>query len=302
MSTLPPVAALRALEAVVRTGSVGGAASALGRTHGAVSKHLRTLQEHAAIPLFSKKGTGLAPTAAALELAQAVRKSMDELGSAYERIIGEARSPVLHIACSATFAMRWLVPHMTRFANRHPDVRLRLSMTSAGDRHDERDADFVIFWDHTAYPPADQGRAIRVGDARFMVVARPDYPVVRETATALHAQCRIDHDFTARAWELWSHQSGLRLLAEKTASFPHTHLCIEAALAGIGVALMEQRLVAGELHNGRLVALTQPVDFPEGFAVMPHRTRPLSTDAKAFIAWLKEALSESTSARTAIPA
>jgi len=292
MSGLPPVAALRALEAVVRIGSVGGAASALGRTHGAVSKHLRSLQDHAAIPLFIKKGTGLTPTAAALELAQAVRKSMDELATAYERIIGEARAPALHIACSATFAMRWLVPHMARFANRHPGVRLRLSMTAAGDRHDERDADFVILWDRSTYPPADQDRAIRVGDARFVVVARPDYPVVRETENALHAQCRIDHDFTARAWEEWSHHSGLYLAAEKTASFPHTHLCIEAALAGIGVALMEERLVAGELHAGRLVALAPPVDFPQGFAVIPHRTRPLSADATAFIAWLEEALAD----------
>jgi DNA-binding transcriptional LysR family regulator len=290
MAALPPIIALRALEAVARTGSVGAAAEALGRTHGAVSKHLRALQDHAGISLLVKRGTGVVPTAAGLDLARATRRALDELAEAYDRIVGEARSPTIHVACSATFAMRWLVPNMSGFANRRPNVRIRLSMTSAGEMRDERDADLVILWDRSGYAPADQARAIRVGEASFVVVAAPDHPVDRTLEGVVRARVRIAHDITARAWDLWAACSGLDLRAERTVSFPHTHLGIQAALSGIGVALVESRLVAEEIRSGRLVALTPPTPFPEGFAVIPHRTRPLSPEADGFVAWLREAL------------
>ena len=59
MRRLPPLSALRAFEATARLGSVTAAAAELGRTHGAVSRQLRTLQEAAGVPLFDKAGTGL---------------------------------------------------------------------------------------------------------------------------------------------------------------------------------------------------------------------------------------------------
>ncbi len=290
MSELPPLAALRALEAVVRTGSVNGAAALLGRTHGAISKHLRALQDHAGVTLLTKKGTGVAPTPAAIELAQAVRRALDELGAAYDRIVGETRSPMLRIACSATFAMRWLVPHLKDFSRQRPEIRIRLAMISARDMRYEQDADFAILWDRSAYPPADQARAIRVGGTRFVAVAAPDYPVIRQSECELGAPCRLTHEFTTTAWELWSRYGGVTLQAQRTASFPHSHLCIEAALAGIGVALAEERLVSAELASGRLAALTPPVTFPDGIAVVPHRMRPLRAEALSFVAWLETTL------------
>src|SRR5258708_31146136 len=58
MRQLPPLAALRAFEAIARTGSVTRAAEELCRSHGAISRHLRLLQEHAGAALFEKEGTG----------------------------------------------------------------------------------------------------------------------------------------------------------------------------------------------------------------------------------------------------
>src|SRR5256885_16751690 len=64
MRQLPPLAALRAFEAIARTGSVTRAAEELCRSHGAISRHLRLLQEHAGAALFEKEGTGLRLTEA----------------------------------------------------------------------------------------------------------------------------------------------------------------------------------------------------------------------------------------------
>ena len=128
---LPPLSALRAFEATARLGSVTRAAEELGRTHGAVSRQIRTLQDHAGLPLFDKAGTGLKLNPQGEALRQVAAEVLDGLEAGWRRVLEDARGAGLHVACSATFAMRWLVPHLAGFYRRHPDVRVRLSMTSA---------------------------------------------------------------------------------------------------------------------------------------------------------------------------
>ena len=282
---LPPLAALRAFEAVARLGSVSRAAEELGRTHGAVSKQLQALRIDAGAPLFDKVGTGLQPNAAGRQLAQAVGRAFDDLGQAYAEVVREARAPALRIACSASFAMGWLVPHLPRFSEQHPQVRLQLSMTSAKEMREDRDADLVILWDRSAYPHEDQARAIRLADAQFGPVAAPGYPIEQRDG-ALRVGRRIVHDHTAGAWALWSQLSGLSMDALAQISFPHTHLCLQAAVAGMGVAVAERRLANADLAAGRLVAVAGFAPFADGFAAIPHRTRPLSPQAQVFLVWL----------------
>lgn len=289
-NSLPPLSSLRAFEAVVRLGSVSRAAEELGRTHGAVSKQLRTLREHSGLSLLEKSGTGLKPTAAGEALAEAVSQALENLADRYAELRRAARSPGVQVACSATFAMRWLVPHLAGFARAHPDVSIRLSMTSAREMREDRDADLAVLWDRRSYPPEDQARAIRLADAAFGPVIAPGYPLARKRGGKIVAGCRIGHDFTSRAWDLWAAESGLSLTAAKALSFPHTHLCIEAAVAGMGVALVERRLVTQELDQGRLIAPLGFTPFADGFVAIPSRRRVPSAQARLFLRWLATAL------------
>ena len=298
---LPPLSALRAFEAVARLGSVSRAAGELGRTHGAVSKQLRALHEDAGVVLFDKVGTGLKANTTGQALAVAVGEALDCLAGAYGEVARDARAPGLQVACSVTFAMGWLAPRLPGFAQRCPNVRLRLTMTSAREMRDERDADLVILWDRSAYSPADQARAIPLADTRFGVVAAPDYPVEPAGSGELRAPRRIVHDHTTRAWDRWSELTGLRVTAPATVSFPHTHLCLGSAVAGMGVAIAEERLAAGEIAAGRLVAPVGFVTFPDGFAALPHRTRPLSPQARTFLDWLTAELRAASNDGTASP-
>jgi len=281
---LPPLSTLRAFEAVARLGSVSRAAEALGRTHGAVSKQLRTLSEHAGVAFFEKAGTGLRPTPAGIAFAAAVGQAFEALAVAYEAA-APTRTPTVHVACSATFATRWLAPHLGGFAQAHPDIRVRLSMTSAREMRQETDADLLILWDWLSYPEADRARAIPLGEAVFLPVAAPGYPVRVEAGGGLSAPCRIVHEHTSRPWDLWAEASGRDLAAASVMAFPHSHLCIEAAVAGLGVAVVERRLVERELAEGRLAAVGDPVRFAAGFAAIPHAGRPLSAAARLFADW-----------------
>ncbi|TXI87709.1 MAG: LysR family transcriptional regulator [Cupriavidus sp.] len=282
MRQLPPLSTLRAFEATARTGSVTRAAGELHRTHGAVSRQLRQLQEHAECALFERDGTGVRLNPQGRALYEVVRSVFEQLEQGYGRVLDQARGPTLHVACSATFAMRWLVPALVDFYRVRPDIRIRLSMTSAREIRTEG-ADVVIAWDLTSYPAADRQRAIPLGPVQFGPVCAPAY---RRSASK---GIRITHDFTSSAWDQWEALTGKRIAPAPGPTFPHTHLCIQAALAGLGVALVERRLVRDELANGLLLAPYGFTPFAQGRMAVP-AARELPRDTDVFIDWLRARL------------
>ncbi|MGO4329785.1 LysR family transcriptional regulator [Cupriavidus sp. 2TAF22] len=282
MRTLPPMSTLRAFEATARTGSITRAAEELCRTHGAVSRQLRQLQEHAGTALFEKDGTGVRLNERGQAMYDVVRAVFDQLEQGYGRLLDQARGPSLHVACSATFAMRWLVPHMVDFYRLRSDIRIRLSMTSAREMRTEG-ADVVIAWDLSSYAEADRKRALYLAPVAFGPVCAPAY------AGSVRNGVRIAHDFTSSAWDQWQALSGKPVARGGELTFPHTHLCIEAALSGAGVALVEQRLIRKELRDGQLVAPHGFVRFQGGLMALP-AARELPADTEVFIGWLRQTL------------
>lgn len=285
---LPPMSTLRAFDAVVRLGSVTRAAEQLGRTHGALSRQLRTLQEHAGLPLFEKAGTGLKLTRAGEAFHRVVAEALDALERGYRRLRDDARGPNVHVACSATFAMRWLVPHLPGFYRRHPGVQVRLSMTSVREHRDDG-ADLILTWDRLSGPIWGEVRALRLADVAFGLVCAPGYPVAVD-GPRCRVAARIVHEQQAHAWDAWQAATGRRLTWDAELSFPHTHLCIEGALSGLGATLVERRLVRDDLAGGRLVAPCGFVGFAGGFAAVPAGDRPPSRAVLDFVAWLRDTI------------
>ena len=238
MRKLPPLASLRAFEAVARTGSVTRAAEELARTHGAISRHLKLLADDVGAELFERDGTGLRMTPAAADFYAVTRSVFDQLERAYDNLGSRAAGPGVHVACSATFAMRWLVPQLAVFYRKHPDIRIRLSMTSAREIRNEG-ADVLVAWDMSSYSDADQRRALPLAPVNFAAVC---VPACARLAAA--KRTRIAHGYTSSAWDQWEAKTGKSVARGDVLEFPHTHLCIEAALSGLGVALVETRLIA----------------------------------------------------------
>lgn len=280
MRTLPPLSLLRAFETTARTGSVTRAAEELHRTHGAVSRQLKLLQEDVGAALFDKEGTGLKLNRHGEDLHALVGGVFEQLEHGYARLRAQVRGSGLHVACSATFAMRWLVPNLEDFYRTYPDIRIRLSMTSARAIRTEG-ADLVIAWDLSSYAEADRARAIPLAPVAFGPVCRPGYQRKAKAGT------RITHDFTSSAWTHWEQQTGRHIGTGGQIALPHTHLCIEAALSGLGVALVEKRLVRRELDEGRLVAPWGFVPLPFTLMALPAAGRTLPVELDEFVAWLR---------------
>ncbi|HZZ36388.1 MAG TPA: LysR substrate-binding domain-containing protein [Caulobacteraceae bacterium] len=285
--TLPPLSTLRAFEAAARLGSVSRAADELGRTHGAVSRQLRALQDHAGVALFERAGTGVRLTEEGAAFRTVVSEALAALERGYRRLLDDVRGPSLHVACSATFAMRWLVPRLAEFYRRHPDVHVRLSMTSAGEFRPDG-ADLLLTWDP---PPGGRERmdVVRLADVAFGPVCAPDY-LTAVRGEALVFQTRVARERASRAWERWQGASELQARWSSELTFPHTHLCIEAAITGLGVALIDPRLIREELARGRLVAPCGFANFEDGLMAFATSDRASSKPARAFLDWLAETL------------
>ncbi|MCE0494776.1 LysR family transcriptional regulator [Vibrio salinus] len=111
--TLPPLYALRAFEAAARLGSFSKAAKQLNVTPGAISRHIRTLEEWFECDLFTRNGPHIRVT----DSGRALTGQLTEGFSCLERACDSLRSNRREIRLKApsTLTMRWLLDVLTSF-------------------------------------------------------------------------------------------------------------------------------------------------------------------------------------------
>lgn len=288
---LPPLSYLRSFEATARLGSVTRAAEELGRTHSAVSKQLQLLQEQLGTAVFEKAGTGLRLNEDGAAFFTTVSRAFDLLEERYHELKTSRSEASVHIGCSATFAMVWLVPRLAEFYSLHPNCRVQLSMSSSardGGTNRARDsADITLSWDRLSKPSV-RGDFVPLASVSFGLVSAPDYPF-RTQGNESSFATRISHDHMYGQWTNWQTATGHKILAQSELYFPHMHLCTGAAVAGLGVALVERRFALSELKSGKLVERSEFLKFEDGFIAMMNPVRKLSPAATNFLDWLRGA-------------
>lgn len=288
MSKLPPLNALPAFEATARLGSMTAAAEELGRTHGAISKQLAHLSEQAGVPLFQKDGNGVALTVEGRQLAAAVRPALTNLGNSWQDLRMRADSPVIDIAVSATFAMRWLMPRMPRFYQRYPDAQVNFRMNGKVQVPNS-EVDAILTYDRLRWDYGDRKDIERLGDVAFGLVHAPELQT-RISGKKFKVQNRCVQQLPGDVWGVYGRLAGITIEAETKTAYEHTFLVIESVLAGFGAGLIEKRLVSSELAEGRLVAPFGFLSIENGFgAIVPERGRS-RRPVKQFLDWLREEL------------
>ncbi len=144
MRRLPPLKALPAFELAAARGSITAAAEELRLTHGAISRQIRSLEEHLGVALFRRLNRRIELTAAGAQFLPHVRKSMQMLeASAADIAARDARGP-LNVSCLATFMMRWLIPRLYAFASARPELEVRLSASHRPVKFAEGGVDLAI--------------------------------------------------------------------------------------------------------------------------------------------------------------
>jgi LysR family transcriptional regulator, glycine cleavage system transcriptional activator len=258
---LPPLGGLRAFEATARLGSATAAAAELHVTPGAVSLQVRELEAALGLPLFVRRPRKLTLTAEGAQYFASLRAAFRLMREATAELTARRRGAVLTLSCTPGFAVQWLLPRLARFEAAAPSVDLRIGATN-------RVLDFTRDGVDVAIRHGlgrDEGLVCkRLLDDALVPVCRPD---VAARAGGLRAPSDLRavpllHDEHPDDWRLWLEAAGADGVdAARGAVFADGNGAIEAAKAGLGVALVRPSLVARELAEGALIA-----PFPQGIA------------------------------------
>ena len=289
---LPPLNALKAFEATARLNSVSKAAESLSVTHGAVSRQLKLLEEHLGIALFAKQGRGLKLTDAGSRLRDASAEAFERLRLVCAELSqAQAQAPFV-LGCSGSLLARWFIPRLGRLNSDLPDLRLHLS-AGEGDLDPRRPGlDALLMFAEPPWP-ADMD-VFELAEERIGPVLSPRLSGF-EALQNCAAKALLEHTLlhtTSRpqAWPSWARRNGLEPEALTLGQgFEHLYYLLEAAVAGLGIAIAPEPLVIDDLRAGRLAA-------PWGFTQTPARLalwvprRASDGRARQLALWLKQEL------------
>lgn len=272
----PSLRALRAFAETSRTGSLAAASRALNVTPSAVSHLLRELEQSLSVPLFAARGPNFRLTEGGERLGRRLAAAFDMINVA----ITEARHQAGDIRVSAlsSFLTLWLVPRLTGFQSLHPDARLLLSTGMRPVDLAAEPFECAIRWGRGNWPGLDQTLLFR--DCPVLVVS----PRLLATARALPrlaARSRPDD------WSMVAAALGLPDVAPAL-TFETRALAVQAAVAGMGAAVVDRNLIADMIAGGLLAELAPdpPMTVPEGhwFVALPDRLR--ARPVRQFRDWL----------------
>lgn len=255
MKRLPPLNALRAFEAAGRLGSFKEAAAELHVTHGAVSQHVRLLEEWLGAPLFERQNRRVVLTEAAKTYLEEITPAFNLLSRASERYgLVSAVPHALTVNAPATFTLRWLVPKLAAFRDEHPGVAVNVETSNEPVESLKEAYDVIIrggpdtFYGYTMRPFLTETR-IPVGSPALLHRLPASKPADLREHTLLHTSS------LPRLWPDWLAQADVSTLTPAASlTFDHFYLTLQAAVDGIGIAMGPTALVSDDLAAGRLVA------------------------------------------------
>ncbi len=254
--TLPSLNALRAFEAMARTGSATRAAGELHVTHSAISRQVKALEAQMGVRLFEGPRHALSLTPAGRELLPALTSAFDQIAAAVSKARGSGHD--LHIAVNASIAVKWLIPRLPDLAQKHPNIRPHLAEL-APHATTHRGADILLRL-LTREQLEEAGVQPLIPNAIGPVISPK---LIKDDAKlAVNGVPHLVAKTHPSAWQDWNRLTGNILAAHTAFGQPlaHIHYVLDAALSGMGAAVLPWAVVADAVTEGQLIA-------PYGFAI-----------------------------------
>ncbi len=288
MRQLPPLNAVRAFEAAARHVSFTKAAAELHVTHGAISRHVALIEDWAGRLLFRR-------TPSQLQLTEAGRAYCNELTALFDRMsvaslaLKENAASTLRVNAGPTLTMRWLIPRMSGFQRRRPDVEIRMTTSLAPVSFQDNAYDLAIRYylaeqNWTASLPFMTDLFLPVCHVDLIGTTQEPDPEVLRKHTLISYSTKED------AWREWSTAAGMPDLPHAGAlQFEHLYFAIQAATEGLGVVIAPLSHVFDDILTGQLIA---PFGLHAARRV-PHFASFVNTPSvdpvvQAFVDWLHE--------------
>jgi len=253
---LPPLTALRAFDAAARHMSFAKAAEELNVTPAALSFQIKSLEAHLGAPLFRRLNRAVELTEAGVALAPGADEGFQALGSAWRQARRVLDTTSLTVTAGPALTAKWLAPRLYDFARSHPEIDLRLS---AGLRMMDLRRDTVDVAIRFGYGD-DEGLVSQAARAEWLTpVMTPELAAQYPTPESLRAAPLIYDDsinFLSPPcdWPTWFRAVDLEFNPGHGTHFSNADHAIDAACAGLGVALGRRPMIIKDVQEGRLVA------------------------------------------------
>ena len=290
------------LVVLAQQGSFTAAAERLGVSKAAMSQRVAELERVAGVALVRRTTRSVRLTEAGQRLVDDTRASFEQIAESFAQVRDLAGSPrgLLRVTAPVALARQQLVPLLADFLRQYPEVRLELDLSDRISSLATEGFDLAIR--HTASPP-DTHVAWTLCQTRSVLVATPAYlrrsgmpQLPQELAghNCLHYPRSQDRP----AWTLERRDAAAqeRVTVQVSGSLAanNSEALRDAALAGLGIALLPDFSAQDSLRAGKLVELL-PAWTPVGsFAGQLYAIRPYSAHVpravSALVAFLRERL------------
>lgn len=281
---------LRAVEAVIRGGSLQAAATELGVSPSAVSQQIQRTEKQLGCSLFNRSRGGLVPTDFGIRFSARLSAGFQELSQAVA-LASTRDADTLVISAAPAFASKWLLPRLSRHFGRYPGVKLRIDASVGLADLDRSDIELGIRLGSGNWRGV---RAELLLAQEIFPVCSPSIAVGLKNVADLAGSWVIDDDNAMITWESWFEAAGVPpVTMQRGARFTDPLLCLESVIAGHGVMLAWQLLAADALADGRLVApFGIRAQSGLGYWLVTSANRPESRNVRNFKAWIREEIEE----------
>ncbi|MES0884959.1 LysR substrate-binding domain-containing protein [Roseibium sp. SCP14] len=253
MNRLPPINALRALDAVARHGRFTKAAEELNLTHGAVSKQIRQLEEIYETKLFIRTASEVRLTSDGARIHRTTAEALKTISDTVTERQKDDLAGDLRLLVPPAFSAYWLMPRLTQFVERYPNISLRVQTSPEMIKEPDARTDVTVRYGRPNWP--DKNVTLLKNISLFPVCS-PKLTVGRNPLTKLADLKRFTllHEDDGELWAKWlvSAKSGMQ-----TGSANHyiedVHQLLVAAREGLGIALGDNVTSRHFLGSGELI-------------------------------------------------
>ena len=294
---LPSMSVLAAFEAAARLQSFTASAAELHLTQSAVSRQIRSLEDLLGAELFVRERQTVRLTAAGEAYAHEIRRALQQIATATLGFRANPQGGTLNLAILPTFGTRWLAPRLPKFQTAHPGITINLSTRLAPFDFQRDPLDAAIHFGPPEWPGAKLDFLMK---ETVVPACSPELrsrfklrkPADLLAAPLMHLVSRPD------AWERWLRAAGVEFDEVHGMLVDQFAVAAQAAIAGLGVALLPTFLIEAELARQDLVlAVDKPMESADNYYLAWPVSRETYPPLQAFRQWIQdEARSDDSSA------
>ncbi len=247
---LIPFKAINVFHTAAKLGSITRAAAELGVTPSAVTQQIQSLEVQLGTSLTAKVGRNIVLTEAGSRYFASISREIERISEETRRVRGLHSPTTLSVRASPSLSHCWLLPRLGAFLAAYPDIDIHLDASTEPTDFSRDAVDLEIRHGDGLWP----GMFVEgLAEARFIPVAAPSMLAAGSAAPGDLFRYRLIHSVKAQfGWARWFARVGIEPPRYRRLLFDRSHMAIDAAVRGLGIALESTLMMEGELRVGRL--------------------------------------------------